>query len=251
MSSAVVADDEVNLLDHLVRVLADVWPELKIVGTATDGDRALALIESRRPDVAFLDIRMPGLSGLQVAQQVAATTQVVFVSAYEEFAIDAFEKAAVDYVLKPVTAARVKKTVERLQNVENTARAQLPQLMFDELLGKLSSNQPDAWVQWLRSGSDTQTQLVSVSDVVYITAESKYTTIYTADGEFLVRKSINELSETLDPNQFWRIHRSTIVKVSEIKEARRDIRGRYTLTLKSLSAKLRSSQRYGHLFKLS
>jgi len=249
--TAIVVDDEKNLLDHLVKILNEVWPELKIVGTASSGQQALALVTKHNPDIAFLDIQMPGLSGLEVAEKIHVRCKVVFVTAFDEYAVEAFENAAIDYVLKPATSSRLTKTVERLKAQPDAKGAQSDEALMGELLAKLSRPGGNSWLQWIRAGSDNQTELISVEDVVYFEADNKYTTLYTATAEYLVRVSISKLSEQLDPEQFWRIHRSIIVKVSEIDGARRDIRGRYTLTMKNHTAKLRSSPRYGHLFKLS
>jgi len=251
MTTAIVVDDEVNLLDHLVRMLNEAWPQLGIVGTATSGEKALQLINKFKPDIVFLDIQMPGLSGLEVAQRIQTETHIVFVTAYDEYAVSAFEHSAVDYVLKPVSVSRIEKTVERLRAQTSKNPNESIQAIVEELMLKLSTRDETSWLQWLRTGTDTKTELIAVSDVIYFEADNKYTTLFTKNDEHLVRSSISSLSETLDPDQFWRIHRSIIVNVSEIKQAERDIRGRYTLTLKSRDTQLRSSVRYGHLFKLS
>lgn len=251
MTKAIVVDDEANLVDHLVRLLNRQWPTLTIVGTANSGEGALKLMETATPDVVFIDIEMPGINGLQVASQLQNSIQVVFVTAFNRYAVDAFESAAVDYILKPVTAERLQKTIKRLQSKTSNSTSVVSQDLLAELINNLSREKNVNWLQWLRTGSDTKTKLVSVDEAIYFRSDNKYTTLYTKDKEFLIRTSINSLSESLNPDQFWRIHRGIIVKVAEIQEANRDIRGRYSFTLKSRSEQLRTSQSYGHLFKLA
>jgi DNA-binding LytR/AlgR family response regulator len=243
---ALLVDDEPLLLDHLERELASTWPALAIVGKARNGREALALAAQTTPDVVFLDIRMPGISGLEVASQLHASAQIVFVTAFDEYAVAAFEAAAVDYLLKPVTSERLTRTVERLQARLDGATP------FD--LGKLKTLLDRAggareYIDWLRVGKRDVVQLLPVSDIVYLEADLKYTSVFTADDEFLVRTAIKELEARLDPTVFWRIHRSTIVNANDVAEARRDFRGRYVVTLRRRKEKLKVSQTYGHLFR--
>ena len=242
-ATAILVDDEENLLTSLGDKLKSLWPELEIVGTAQNGRQAIALARETQPDIAFLDIHMPGLSGLEVAEALPVATRIVFVTAYDQFAVDAFERAAVDYVLKPISDARLQQTIARLKRLEDTDR--------DKLLSLLDHLKPQAagHLSWIRAGLDDTTTLIPVDDVVYFQADQKYTSVMTAEAEHLVRRSIKELETQLDPQQFWRIHRGIIVRVDQIVNARRDLRGRYTLTLKDRSERLRSSQSYGHLFK--
>jgi len=251
MTTAIIVDDELNLVDHLVRLLKKLWPDLNIVGTANSGEQALSLVEELAPDIVFIDIKMPGIDGLQVASQLQNSVHIVFVSAHNRYAIEAFEKAAVDYILKPVTSERLQKTINRLQTMASNSNGNMNHEILASLINNFSNEKSASWLQWLRTGSDAQTQLISVEEAIYFKADNKYTTLCTRDKEFLIRSSINSLSESLNPDQFWRIHRGIIVRVAEIHEASRDIRGRYNLTLKSRSEHLRTSQSYGHLFKLS
>ncbi len=245
MTTAMLVDDEANLLDYLARLLEEVWPELTIVGTAQNGRGALALAEDTDPDIAFLDIQMPGLSGLEVAQLLDDAIRIVFVTAYDEFAVAAFEAAAVDYLLKPVTAERLRLTAERLK--ATAQEAQNPEQLRQAL--ETLAGRDQGYLTWLRSARGESTRLVPVDSVVYFQADSKYTAVYTADEEHLIRMSIKELEERLDPAEFWRVHRGIIVRVAEIADARRDLRGRYTLKLKSRPETLRSSPRYSANFK--
>jgi len=251
MTKAIIIDDEANLVDHMVRLLNQEWPELSIVGTANSGKQALTLIERTSPDIVFTDIEMPDINGLQVASQLHNSIHIVFVTAFNRYAVEAFERSAVDYILKPVTAERLKKTINRLQSMMLSPTNVADQNLLTDLINNLSKEKSGNWLQWLRTGSDTKTELVSVEDAIYFKADNKYTTLYTKDKEFLIRCSINSLSESLNPEQFWRVHRGIVVKIAEIQEANRDIRGRYNLTLKNRAERLRTSQSYGHLFKLA
>jgi DNA-binding LytR/AlgR family response regulator len=241
-ATAILVDDEANLLDYLSRQLEELWPELEIVGTACNGRDAVALAAKTRPGIAFLDIHMPGMSGLQVAEALPPDTRIVFVTAFEEFAVEAFQRAAMDYLLKPVTPERLRETVHRLRDTPGSDRQALLQLLQE-------AGQPREYLQWLRTGLEDTTRLVPVQDVIYFEASQKYTSAVTRTDEYLLRRSIRELAEELDPNAFWQIHRGVIVRVDQISSARRDLRGRYTLTLRDHPARLRSSQSYGHLFK--
>jgi DNA-binding LytR/AlgR family response regulator len=206
------------------------------------------MCEELAPDVVFLDIQMPGLSGLQVAEALDPETRVVFVTAFDEYAVQAFETAAVDYLLKPVDDARLAVTIDRLKFTASDDEKAALSSAISQVLGQLSRGESD-YLQWLKAQQGGTTQLVPVDSVIYFQADGKYTTVVTTGGEHLIRTSIRELEEALDPKLFWRIHRGTIVRVDEIAEARRDLRGRYALTLRSSPQQLRTSQKYGHLFK--
>lgn len=248
MTTALLVDDEPNLSDYLSRRLAELWPELDILGSAVNGRQALAMCEELAPDIVFLDIQMPGLSGLQVAEALDPEIRVVFVTAYDEYAVQAFEAAAIDYLLKPVQDARLAVTVERLKAAAGEDEKAALSSALGQVLGQLSRPESNH-LQWLKAQQGGTTQLVPVDSVIYFQADGKYTTVVTAAGEHLIRTSIRELEEALDPKLFWRVHRGTIVRVEEIAEAHRDLRGRYTLTLRSRPEQLRTSQKYGHLFK--
>lgn len=242
-STAIIVDDEANLIDYMENKLAKLWPELTILGSAQNGRSAISLAQEAQPDIAFLDIHMPGLSGLQVAEALPANTRVVFVTAYDEFAVDAFQRAAVDYLLKPVSDSRLAQTIERLKLQSGQDRTVLIDLLKDV------AQEQGRFLQWVRAGYDDTTELVSVEDIIYFKADQKYTDIITRDGKFVVRRTIRELEEQLDPDKFWRVHRGLIVRVEQVRSAKRDLRGRYTLTLRDCSDILRTSQSYGHLFK--
>ena len=242
--TAIIVDDEVTLIHYLTSKLALAWPELEIVGTAVNGRQAIALATETQPDIVFLDIHMPGLNGLQVAEALPQDCQVVFVTAYDQYAVDAFERAAVDYLLKPVSEDRLRKTVKKISEADNSKKDEIL-----SVLKELAPNNSKQHLTWLRTGLNETTELVSVDEVIYFQADQKYTTVYTANREHIIRMSIKELEANLDGDIFWRIHRGTIVRVDEIVKAVRDLRGRYTLTLRSRNDTLRTSQTYGHLFK--
>lgn len=234
--TALIADDEPLLLRALRLQLQQLWPELQIVGEAANGIDALRLLGELQPDVAFLDIKMPGLSGLDVAL-AARTTQIVFVTAYDQYAVDAFDKQAVDYLLKPVNEQRLGKTIARLQQKLATV---------PETPGSPPSTD---WLRWIRAGSGNDVRLIDVNDISYFHAADKYTEVVTSKGEFIIRMAIRELQAQLDPARFWQIHRSTIVRVDAIDRASRDDSGRVTLTLKHLQQRLTVSKPYTHLFR--
>ena len=248
VATALIADDEPALRAELERLLAGVWPELVVAASVGDGAAALDAIERLKPDVAFLDIRMPPPSGLDVARRVGGDTAVVFVTAYDAHAVEAFERAAVDYLLKPVTGSRLRETVDRLQRwlAGGSYRGPDPQTLAS-LIRRLA-NAP-ACLHWLRVGQGERVELVAVGDVCFFRSDRKYTAAVTRDREHLVRMSITALAERLDPERFWRIHRGGIVNVAAIAAARRDLRGRYRLTLKERPEVLRVSAAYGHLFR--
>lgn len=243
MTSALIVDDEPLLAAYLSQLLLAQWPTLELLPPATHAEEALERLQVQTPDIAFLDIHMPGESGLQLARKLPRETRIVFVTAFDEYALQAFEAAAVDYLLKPVTAERLAVTLERLRSPDNPGREQLL-----SLLQEMKPARKD-YLQWLRAGTGDTTELVDVADVVYFSADNKYTSAFTAENEYVLRMGISELEDKLDPATFWRIHRSAIVRVDQIKSARRDLRGRYKLTLRRRKEQLRTSARYAHLFR--
>lgn len=254
----VVAEDETLLRESLVQLLGQVWPELDIVAACEDGGSALEAIAEHRPQVVFLDIRMPGLSGLEVASSLVEAgikTEVVFVTAYDQYAIDAFERGAVDYLLKPVARERLASTVGRLQVRMNERLAkggpdvqQLQALL--QQLATIAPPQPKAPpLVWLTASRGQETRLILVDDVAYFQADSKYTVVMTADGEALLRKPIRDLLDVLDPTMFKQVHRSTIVNLRAVAGVSRDESGRGTLRLKNRPETLAVSQPFMALFR--
>lgn len=247
--TAILVDDEATLLTYLTSLLEECWPELQILDTAQNGREALAKIGSQVPDIVFLDIKMPGMSGLDVARELSEQTQLVFVTAYDEYALQAFDQAAVDYLLKPVDNKRLMVTVERLKARLVTGQ-QPDSTMLQALLTQLSTGtEPQQnYLQWLRVGAGEEVTMVATDEVVYLQSDHKYTSVFTASTEHVLRVPLAELERQLDPTKFWRIHRGVMVAVKEIKSARRDLRGRYTISLRSRDEAIRSSAAYRHLF---
>ena len=248
---AIIADDEEQLRRYLRSQLADCWPDLVICGEARNGQEALELIEQYQPDIAFLDIRMPGLSGIEVTKKIAGSCWVVFVTAYDQYAVEAFEHEAIDYLLKPVTAERLEKTVKRLQ--DQITSLHKPPLEISEIVERLLTSLPQkqapAYLQIVRVQKGDGIRLIPVEEVYYFRASDKYTMVITNQGESLIRKPIKELAEELDPQQFWRIHRGTIVNVQYIDQVSRSMTGRGIVRLKGRSESLAVSRQYIHLFK--
>lgn len=254
MTKCVVAEDEALLRDALVALLRESWPGLEIVAECEDGGSALEAIAAHQPDVAFLDIRMPGLTGLEVAAATAGAsprTEVVFVTAYDQYAIAAFDRGAVDYLLKPVARDRLEATVARVK--ARMAGGGASQQALAALLEQLGAALPAAPRQpplvWLTASSGTETRLIMVEDVAYFQADSKYTVVMTAEGESLLRKPIRDLLDVLDPNIFKQIHRSTIVNLKAIASVARDDTGRGIVKLKTRPETLSVSQPFMSLFR--
>ena len=224
--------------------LAEAWPELSIVAEAENGEQALACIDAHKPDVAFLDIRMPVMSGLDVARAVGGRCHVVFVTAYDEYAVAAFDEGAVDYVLKPVSPERIAKVTARLRQ-----RLTMPPLDLTALLSRLALRDDAAPLKWIRASLGNVMQVIPVADVVYFQAEDKYTKVVTREAEALIKKPIKDLFDELDQEVFWQIHRATIVNLNAIARVERDWRDQPVITLKSRPEKLTVSRTFAHRFK--
>ncbi len=248
---AIIADDEKQLRIHLKSKLAVLWPELTICGEAENGLEALELIESCQPAVAFLDIKMPGLSGIEVAQKIRVNCRVVFITAFDQYAIEAFENEAVDYILKPVTDKRLQKTIKRLKN--QISAISIPPIDFhqtmDRLLAALKDKQLPGCLKWIKVRHGEDVRLISVDEVCYFKAEDKYTVVKTRTGESLIKKSIQQLTAELDPDHFWRIHRGTIINVNFIDRINRSFSGHLSIRLEELPETLTVSRTYAPLFK--
>ena len=254
MPRAVLAEDEALLRDELVAMLREAWPELEIVAACEDGAEAVDAIAQYKPDVAFLDIRMPGLTGLDVAAAATASspaTQIVFVTAYNQYAIDAFEQGAVDYLLKPVAPDRLAATLKRVQGRLQSGGADAAALaaIVEQLRDKVIETRGQPPLQWITASSGRETRLILVDDVAYFQADDKYTVVMTADGESLIRKPIRDLLPGLDPAVFKQIHRSTIVNMHAVASVTRDDTGRGTLRLRNRPETLPVSLSYMALFR--
>lgn len=245
MTTALIAEDEPLLRAQLKARLAEAWPELEIVAEAANGEEALEQAESLRPDIAFLDIRMPVRSGLEVARELGGGCHVVFVTAYDEYAVAAFDEGAVDYVLKPPAPERIAKVVARLK-----ARLASAPLDLSALLARLAPRDGGtAPLKWIRASLGASMRMIAVDDVVYFQAGDKYTRVVTAEGEALIRKPIKDLFDALDPETFWQIHRGTIVNLRAIARVDRDWRGEPVIILRDRDEKLPVSRTFAHRFK--
>lgn len=254
--TALIAEDEHNLALALKDALARTWPELRIIDVVGNGPAAITAVDLHAPNVLFLDIRMPGLTGLQVAERLAGARGplVVFVTAYNEYAVQAFEREAVDYLVKPVNDTRLAETVERLKK-----RLSAPKVESDtgdlsramELIKKLagaSGAGATSCLKFLRAGIGDTVRIVPVDEISHLQAQDKYVSLYTAEGEQLIRISLKELADQLDPSMFVQVHRSTIVNMRVVVSAERDFTGRVMLTLKGVKDKVQVSRQYAHLF---
>jgi DNA-binding LytR/AlgR family response regulator len=246
---AILADDERLMREQLRSRLAETWPELQIVGEAKNGDEAVQLVAELNPQLAFLDIQMPGRTGIEAARDIGAACHVVFVTAFSEFAIEAFEEGAVDYVLKPAETERLARTVARLKE-----RIGGPPRDLEGLLERIGAQlhaggvQP-RHLQWIQASMGQQLRLIPVSEVLFFTSDEKYTRVQTEAAEALIRKPIKELAEELDPEQFWQIHRATIVNIRKVSGVVRDFRGRQLVQFQNFQEKMEISRNYTHLFK--
>lgn len=252
--TALVAEDETLLRRALVEALQVAWPQLRIVAECEDGAEALEALAEHCPDVAFLDIRMPGLTGLDIAAaavDVSPQTQIVFVTAYDQHAIDAFEHGAIDYLLKPVTPERLAVTVQRLQARRNRGQSERDALteLAQRLTANRSAREDKPALTWITASAGRETRLILIDDVAYFRADNKYTTVVTADGEALLRKPIRELLDVLDGSRFKQIHRSTIVNLKAIAGIVRDDSGKGTMRLRDRPETLTVSQPFMALFK--
>ena len=249
----VIAEDEELLRTALSSLLKEAWPQLQIVAECEDGASALESIAELQPDVAFLDIRMPGLTGIEVARGLADAsprTQVVFVTAYDQYAIDAFEQGAIDYLLKPITRERLLATVQRIQ--ARAAAGHPDGATLEARLRHLSAREMPASkppLVWITASAGKDTRLIMVDDVAYFQADNKYTTVMTAEGESLLRTPLRELLDSLDAATFKQIHRSTIVNMKAVASVSRDDTGRGRLKLKNRPETLTVSQPFMSLFR--
>jgi DNA-binding LytR/AlgR family response regulator len=263
-ATALIADDEPNLVRALQAQLHALWPELQVVAVARNGIEAAERIEALQPDLAFLDIQMPGLTGLEVAQGIEGSTKVVFVTAFDDYAVQAFEQAALDYVLKPIKTERLQRTVTRLQQaLKQTLNPATPdgdaaadEARLAALLQRLlpagraapGAAAPER-LRWVRASAGDLTHQVAVQDVLFFRADDKYTCVQTAEAELLIRTPIAELAAALDPALFVQVHRSTLINLEHLAGTRRDEASRLYLRIKGHAQELPVSRAYVHLFK--
>jgi DNA-binding LytR/AlgR family response regulator len=247
--TALVADDEEPLRAQLRTRLAAAWPTLRIVAEAANGVEAVELAQQHKPDIAFLDIRMPGMGGIEAARKLYDKCHIVFVTAYDQYALDAFEQGAMDYLLKPVSAERLATTCERLQR----RVAQSPQDIGSQLakLTEVLKGAPEKpnYLRWVQAQVGGSLRMISTREILFFQSDEKYTRVQTATAELLIRKTLKELVDELDPDEFWRIHRSTLVRVDAIASVSRDLRGRQMLKVRNHPHELEVSRNHAHLFQ--
>ena len=284
-TTAVLADDERLMREQLRARLAEVWPDLQIVAEAKNGIEAVQMVDEHRPDIVFLDIRMPGLTGVEAARQIAqlparsasaltATTpaasppdsddedllpEIVFITAYDQYAVEAFEQGVADYVLKPAERERLQVTVDRIKQrlaarrdrsgaTDAPAGPNMQQLLH-QLSSRLSPGSTPSYLQWIQATVGQAIQMIPVDEVLFFISDEKYTRVQTATVEALIRKPIKELVDEIDPQRFWQIHRSTLVNVKAIAGVVRDFRGRQIVAVRGHNEKLEVSRSYTGLFK--
>jgi DNA-binding LytR/AlgR family response regulator len=251
MTRALIADDEPLLRERLRGLLASLWPGLEIVDLARNGEEALALFETHQPDIAFLDIHMPGMTGMQVAERIARRAHVVFVTAYDQYAVRAFDEGAIDYVLKPFDEERLADTVQRLKDRTTSPRDNQATQELAPLLAQLAQHMraPATYLQWIKASSGQSVKLIPVPQIYYFQSDEKYTSVVWEGGEDLIRTTIRELTRELDPNRFAQIHRATIVNLHKVSKVVRGLRDSADLHLNGRSEVLVVSRSFTHLFR--
>ncbi len=248
--TAVVADDERLMRDQTVDRLKEAWPELLIVGEAVNGREAVAMVQSLEPDIVFLDVRMPEMDGIKAAQALAGRVHIVFVTAYDQYAISAFDHGAVDYLVKPIDPERVALTCQRLRE-----RMQQKPDPMNDLLEQLSQRlgggtlKPREYMRWVQASVGDTIRMIPTRDILFFRAEDKYTRVQTERFEALIRKPIKDLIDELDPAEFWQIHRATVVRVDAVAQVSRNIQGKQIVQVKGRDEKLEVSRSFNHLFK--
>lgn len=251
--TAIIAEDEPILRAQLKAKLAKLWPELEIVADVGDGEAALEAISELQPQLAFLDIQMPEMTGVEVARSVASNRalrcHIVFVTAFDQYAVEAFENGAMDYLLKPYSDDRLAAAIGRLK--ERLGQAAAPPQQLDSLLAQLAAKlKPDnTRLKWIKASAGNNLRLIPISDVLFFQAGDKYTLVATHEFDALIRTPLKELVDGLDPDEFWQIHRSTIVRAISIETVGRDLRGQVTLKVKGRKETLVVSRPFAHLFK--
>jgi DNA-binding LytR/AlgR family response regulator len=262
---AILADDERLMREQLRARLTEAWPDLELVAEARNGEEAVALVQTHAPDIVFLDIRMPGLTGIEAARQIlqldrdddAWPPEIVFITAYDQYAVEAFEQGAVDYILKPAEKERLARAVGRLRQrlASRGSASEEPPAVLQKLLhqlgqtGSAASAAKPAPLRWIQASVGQSLQMIPVEEVLFFISDEKYTRVQTAQLEALIRKPIKELVDELDPERFWQIHRSTLVNVTAIAGVTRDFRGRQIVAVKGHGEKLEVSRSFSGLFK--
>ena len=246
-TKALIAEDEPLLANEIREELSRLWPTLEIVAVVHDGHSALAAAEAHRPDLLFLDVRMPGLDGLEVARILGAQSHVVFITAFDHYAVQAFDEGAVDYLLKPLDAVRLARALQRIKQRLGQTPADLGGLV-DRIRAQVPvSGEPP--LRWITVQIGRELRLITVEDISYFRADNKYVCVVSSDGEALISTPLKELMARLDPEVFWQVHRSTVVNVNAVRGVLRGLSGKLTLQLKQRPEKLEVSDTYAHRFK--
>jgi len=244
MTTALIAEDEPLLAAEIREELARLWPELEICAIVHDGHEALREIDHHQPQVLFLDVKMPGLTGVEVARVMGARAHVIFITAFDQYAVQAFEEGAVDYLLKPLDPARLARALRRVKD-----RLARPPADLSGLLEQLQRGPVADRLRWITVLHGRDVQLITVENVLYFRADNKYIAVVTAEGESLITTPLKDLIERLDPAVFWQIHRSVVVNMNHIASATRDEMGHYTLSLRGMKRSLKVSRAFSHLFR--
>jgi DNA-binding LytR/AlgR family response regulator len=247
MTRALIAEDEPLLAAEIGEELARAWPALDIVATVHDGHAALAAADEHMPEVLFLDVKMPGLDGLEVARILGARAHVVFITAFDHYAIQAFDEGAVDYLLKPLDSARLARAVQRVKQRLGQTPADMRSLV--DRIREHAPSGADAPLRWITVQIGRELRLITVEDICYLRADNKYVAVVTAEGEALVSTPLKELLARLDPEVFWQVHRATVVNVNAVRSVIRGVAGKLALQLKERPEKLEVSASYAHRFK--
>jgi len=248
-ATAVIADDEPLLRAMLRARLARLWPELEVRHEMADGRDIDRVIDEHAPDLFFLDIHMPGVNGLEAARAIGNRAHIVFVTAYDEHAVEAFERGAIDYVLKPFNDERLAVTVERLkERLEQPGPPASLDTLVEQIAGRLGAR-PAERLRWIKASVGSNVRLIPVEEVLFFQSDEKYTRVVMGDSEALIRKPIKELLDELDPDKFWQVHRATIVNVDHIASVRRGLKDQAEIALKGHRETLVVSRAFTHLFK--
>ncbi|WP_046114412.1 LytR/AlgR family response regulator transcription factor [Aquincola tertiaricarbonis] len=253
-ATALIADDEPLLREHLAAHLARAWPELQVLAQARNGREAVALFEQHLPQVVFLDVHMPGVDGIEAARQIGRRAHLVFVTAYEQYAVQAFEQGAVDYLVKPFNEARLADTVQRLrERLQRQPDQPAPDVapLLDRLAAALQQRAPAVprWLQWIKASVGSTVRLIPVDEVQYLRSDEKYTLVAWQGGDALIRRSIRELADELDPDRFVQIHRSVIVNLHHVAQVVRGANDTADVLLKGRPERLPVSRSYLHVFR--
>ena len=246
-ATALIVEDELALRNGLKQALQRLWPELKLIGEAQDGVEALRLVSEHQPNIVFLDIQIPNLNGLEVARHIGNGCHVVFVTAYDEHAIDAFEKGAVDYILKPISDARLAVTIQRLQKTLRQVPMDMSKTVAQIQAQALPAN--PSHLRWITATVGNSLRLITIDEVIFFQSAQKYTRVVLPDSEVLIKKPLKELLDELDPEQFWRIHRSTVVNALEIAQIEPNGTGHMIVKLKNCSEQLPVSESFVSKFR--